>query len=84
MRELLDGRIVVLYQGRRIAQVVAPDEPFALIPRADKGRRAANRLSARGILKPPVKTKPRLTRGGAKPAADHPWRDRNLALKPGG
>lgn len=84
VRELLDGRIVVLYQGRRIAQVVAPDEPFALIPRADKGRRAANRLSARGILKPPVKTKPRLTRGGAKPAADHPWRDRNLALKPGG
>jgi hypothetical protein len=38
LRELLDGRLVVLYQGRLLAIQPTPVAPFVLTPRSDPGR----------------------------------------------
>jgi len=38
LRELLDGRLVVLYQGTLLAVQPAPAPPFVLTPRSDPGR----------------------------------------------
>mgnify|MGYP001614658001 FL=1 len=86
LRELLDGRLLVLRHGRIIAQEPAPAGPFVLTPREARRRR---RLATLGIdlqgtprsrdldaphtTTPPSrrpKTKPR----PGRPAPDHPWR----------
>lgn len=83
VRELLDGRVVVLAGSARIATVDAPVGEFTLVPRrsphADRRRRAptASRLSAalgalRSALPPPPGP-------GRRPGPRHPWR---VAVKP--
>lgn len=82
VRELLDGRVVVLAGPTRIAMGAPPAGEFTLVPRrsphADRPRRspAASPLSAalddlRHALHPPPDTR--------RPSARHPWR---VALQP--
>jgi transposase len=84
VRELLDGRLVVLADGACLAQQAAPAGDFTLVPRS---RPSAHRRPARPAA-------PRLDRALAHLAASlpsppprrHPWRqpyDRSLALKAG-
>jgi len=80
VRELLDGRILVLHRGRVIAEQPAPPPPFVLAPR-DSTRRS--RSPQRRVPSPQPAQPPR-TRNSApktkhpkprpRPAPDHPWR----------
>jgi transposase len=81
VRELLDGRLVVLHDGRPCAQAPAPPGVFILKP-----RRAPNedrRLSRRRLPPaPPARTTPR-THTGRRPLPTHPWvraKDRSVRL----
>lgn len=88
VRELLDGRVLVLYHGRLIAHREAPGTPFTLAPRGSS--RACHRSAEpppRPVRKP---APPRPARGtpahkaSIKPAASHAWRqgyDRRVALR---
>ncbi len=76
VQERLDGRIVVVHQGRTVAVAPAPDAPVVL--RARKGRRSNGRLPAgkpgppsHGLHYPQTKTKARTP---TKPSPNHPWR----------
>jgi transposase len=85
VRELLDGRLLVVTDGAVIAQHAAPPG-FTLVPRRaprgaqdrsapvrlapDRPQSAQEARSARGPLSPPSR-KPRKPR--ARPAASHPW-----------
>jgi hypothetical protein len=76
VRELLDGRLLVLFQGRVIAHREAPGAPFTLAPRGST--RARYRSSE---PRPPRRpTPPRPARGtpahkaSIKPAPSHLWR----------
>ena len=84
VRELLDGRLVVLADGQCLAQQAAPTGDFSLVPRS--------RPSAQRRARPAVA--PRLDRALAqlaaarpsRPSRRHPWRrayDRRLALQAG-
>jgi transposase len=86
LRELLDGRILVLRQGRIIVQEPAPPGPFVLTPRGAQRRR---RLASLGIdlqrspighdlrtvqpTTPPPKD-PKPPARPRRPAPHHPWR----------
>jgi transposase len=62
----LDGRLLVLAQGRLLAAVPAPPEP--------------QRLREVQVLQPGGQAPGRTSRNvGYRPAADHPWRRRTLA-----
>ena len=88
LRELLDGRLLVLRHGRLIAQQPAPPTPFILTPREARRRR---RLATLGIdlqgsprnhdlpsahIKTPTPPhpKPKADPCPKRPAPDHPWR----------
>jgi hypothetical protein len=74
LRELLDGRLVVLHEGTVLATQAAPPA-FVLKPRSAPGAEIAARHLAQEPRSP---TTPRSTspppRGSARPAARHPWR----------
>lgn len=78
VRELLDGRLLVLYRGQVLAQRAAPPGEFLLVPRNchEPSRRAA-RTSDPRAQRPAVK-KPRHTRSlsgpGRKQPESHPWK----------
>ena len=86
VRELLDGRLLVFYQGALLVTQPAPSEPFVLKPR---GHPSADREPARrrrhqhaaalqravaslatSAVPPPPSPQPR----SSVPAPDHPWR----------
>jgi len=88
IRELLDGRLLVLRDGRLLAQLPAPPGPFSLAPRKAERRR---RLAALGInlqtdprtndhraphttTPPALSPKPAAPRPPRRPAPNHPWR----------
>ena len=74
LRELLDGRLVVLHEGTALATQAAPPA-FVLKPRSAPGAEIAAPHRAQEPRSP---TKPRSTypptRGSERPAARHPWR----------
>jgi hypothetical protein len=84
LRELLDGRLVVLYQGRLLAIQPTPVAPFVLTPRSDPGRdrqRAQPAPRARSRqLQAAVAALTRTLRAPAVPKdpppapPHHPWR----------
>jgi hypothetical protein len=84
VRELLDGRLLVFYQGVLLASQPAPDAPFTLKPRAaprhartlaqrSPRRRGATDL-APGIAAAAPAVTPAPRPPSSKPASDHPWR----------
>ena len=84
LRELLDGRLVVLYQGRLLALQPTPVAPFVLTPRSDPSRdrqrvQPAPRARSRQ-LQAAVAALTRTLRAPAVPRdpppapPDHPWR----------
>jgi transposase len=71
VRELLDGRLVVLHDGIVRAQAPPPPGPFILKP-----RRAPNvdrRLSRPRASPPPPPPPPAKTHTGRRPLPTHPW-----------
>ena len=86
VRELLDGRLRVLYQDRLIAEQPAPTEPFHLVPR--KSARAAGGCDPKpdAHQRPTIDDRPALrlpsrprkpARGGSarpRPKPTHPWK----------
>ena len=83
VRELLDGRLLVFYQGVLLVAQPAPVGPFVLKPRSHPSaereparrqhrRRAAELQRAVAALAAPVTPPPPPHRGGPAPA--HPWR----------
>lgn len=74
LRELLDGRLVVLHEGTVLATQAAPPA-FVLKPRSAPGAEIA---APHWAQEPRAPTTPRPTypptRGSARPAARHPWR----------
>jgi len=82
VRELLDGRLLVLHDGVLRAQAPAPPGPFVLKPR--RGPNVDRRLSRRrpAPAPPPPRTQPK-THTGRRPLATHPWvlaKDRSIRL----
>jgi transposase len=74
LRELLDGRLVVLHEGAVLATQAAPPG-FVLKPRRAPGaERAASRLPQTPRPPTPPRSPSPPTRGSARPAARHPWR----------
>jgi len=83
VRELLDGRRLVLHGGRVLLECPAPPGPFTLVPRDGARTRRCNgpqrsrhdrALPAPPSQQPPVAVTPRPDRPRTPPAADHPWR----------
>src|SRR6266481_3435902 len=74
LRELLDGRLVVLHEGIVLATQTAPPA-FVLKPRSAPGAEIAapHLLPAPRSPTPPRSPSPP-TRGSARPTARHPWR----------
>src|SRR6266851_4343017 len=74
LRELLDGRLVVLHEGIVLATQTAPPA-FVLKPRSAPGAEIAapHLLPAPRSPTPPRSPYPP-TRGSARPTARHPWR----------
>lgn len=78
VRELLDGRRIVLYQKRVLLLCPAPAGPFELVPR--RSARARYRAE-QAVVRPAAAPKPKRPARGTttyfasiKPAADHPFR----------
>jgi transposase len=94
VRELLDGRVLVLYQGRVIAQQPAPSRGFTLVPRSGGGRaerrphRDRDQKVVRVTRAPTADKTPEelvLARRASKPATHHAWRKPyDPSLLPGG
>ena len=80
VHERLDGSIVVVYRGRTLAAVPAPDAHVQL--RARNGRRTNGQPHTEGAVSGSngAHTRPLTmpTTGAPKPAPDHPWRRRLL------
>jgi hypothetical protein len=82
VRELLDGRLVVLHDGLLRAQAAPPSGTFTLKP-----RRAPNvdrRLSRRRPTPAPVPRTTPITHTGRRPLPTHPWvraNDRSVRLR---
>lgn len=87
LRELLDGRAVVLYQNAVIASQPAPSAEFVLTPRSDPGKERPRRLHAsrsafdrggravgRGENAASHPSHAPASRRPTPPAATHPWR----------
>lgn len=78
LRELLDGRVRVIYHGRVIAERGAPDTPFTLAPRGSA--RAHHRSAEPPPPRPPQPVPPKPARRTAthrtsiKPSSTHIWR----------
>ena len=81
VRELLDGRLVVLHDGLLCAQASPPPGAFVLKPR--QAPNADRRLSRPRPAPPPPRTTP-LTHTGRRPLPTHPWvraNDRSIRLR---
>ena len=78
VRECLDGRVLVDYQGTRLATAPAPAAGFVLIPGRASRLRTPRRLAGAGTPAPrPGTTLAALTalaRQLRRPARPHPWR----------
>lgn len=87
VRELLDGRLLVLDQDRVLVALAAPAAPFTLVPRssAQPRYRPRQKSGAPGSIQTLDRDRPRLasrtrrTRRGQltnirRPAAAHPWK----------
>jgi transposase len=83
VRELLDGRLVVLHDGVVRAQAPPPPGPFVLKPR--RAPNADRRLSRqRPVPAPPPPPTPPKTHSGRRPLPTHPWvaaNDRSVRLR---
>jgi transposase len=91
LRELLDGRLIVLYRGRLIASQPSPPD-FELSPRGAarlgcKSPSRAKQLQARIVARCPKKTRPSTPNTPPRSTTNHPWRrmpfgrPRTLALR---
>jgi hypothetical protein len=82
VRELLDGRLVVLHNGTVRAQAPPPPGPFVLKPR--RAPNADRRLSRSRPSPPPAPAAaPAKTHTGRRPLPTHPWivaNDRSVRL----
>lgn len=80
VRELLDGRLLVLHQGRVIAEQASPPGPFVLGPRDGTRRRKVRPVAARAEPPEPSRQEkkpapcPDHFPRRYKPAPNHPWR----------
>jgi hypothetical protein len=79
MRELLDGRLLVFYRGRLLAEQPAPKQSFTLIPRtAGSAGRSSPRIDSPESRRKADRTATRPKTQTKKPRrrlpADHPWR----------
>jgi transposase len=83
VRECLDGRLLVDYQGRRLATAPAPAADFVLVPRRAQRPRASRSSSEAGgrplPLTPngassPIAALTALAQHLRRPARPHPWR----------
>jgi transposase len=89
VRELLDGRLLVLHDGAIRAQAAAPVGPFVLKPRrSPNGERRPSRARPTPAPPAPPRSTPK-THTGRRPLPTHPWalaidrRLRQLELKTG-
>jgi len=83
LRECLDGRLLVHYQGRRLATEPAPAAEFVLVPRRAQRLRASRSPSdeggrhlplARNRSLSPLTALSELAQHLRRPARQHPWR----------
>jgi transposase len=83
LRECLDGRLLVDYQGTRLASAPAPDAAFVLVPRRAQRLHASRSASKEGGRDLPLGQNGRssaiaaltaLARDLRRPARPHPWR----------
>jgi len=83
VRECLDGRLLVDYQGRRLATAPAPADDFVLVPRRTQRRRASRRSSeeegrhlplTQNGASSPIAALTALAQHLRRPARPHPWR----------
>ena len=83
VRECLDGRLLVDYQGRRLATAPAPAADFVLVPRRTQRLRASRSASAEGgrdlprtqhAASSPIAALTALAQHLRRPARSHPWR----------
>lgn len=83
VRELLDGRLLVLREGRVLVEQPAPPGPFTLVPRASaRGvRRPGRKIDLHKSLRNEDRHTPRVRRQAPsgrtrrpRPPAKHPWR----------
>jgi transposase len=94
IRELLDGRLLVLHQGHIIATQPAPPGPFILTPREARRRRRLASLgidlqttprshdlhAAQATTPPPITPKPVPMKPPRRQPPNHPWRRRFVPL----
>jgi hypothetical protein len=74
-RELIDGRLLVFYQGRCIASQPSPGDNFELKPRIyPSNDRKARRSRASSRPRKPRQAKKKKGVGSSSPAPSHPWR----------
>jgi transposase len=83
LRECLDGRLLVDYQGTRLARAPAPATAFVLVPRREQRLRASQSPSAEGGRHLPLGQNHASAARAAlaalaahlpRPARPHPWR----------
>jgi transposase len=78
VRELLDGRTLVLYQGRALVERRPPSGAFTLKPRSAARARHADRPPSAPVAPRPAPSPPRrgtpAHRASIKPATNHVWR----------
>jgi transposase len=83
LRECLDGRLLVDYQGRRLATAPPLADDFVLVPRRAQRLRASRSASEKGGRDLPLRLNSRssaiaalaaLARDLRRPARPHPWR----------
>jgi transposase len=83
LRECLDGRLLVDYQGTRLASAPTPGAEFVLIPQRGQRRRASRSAAAEGGRYLPLGQNGRssplaaltaLAHSLRRPARPHPWR----------
>ena len=83
IRECLDGRLLVDYQGRRLATAPAPADDFVLVPRRTHRLRAPRSSSEEGgryrpltqnAASSPIAALTALAQHLRRPARPHPWR----------
>jgi transposase len=73
VRELLDGRLVVLHDGRLLGETPAPLDGFVLKPRrSPAAARRASRARPTSPSAPPSRTTPK-THTGRHALPSHPW-----------
>lgn len=73
LRELLDGRLVVLHDGRLLGETPPPLDGFVLKPRRSPGaERRASRAPQTPTSAPPSRTTPK-THTGRHALPSHPW-----------